>query len=179
VWKISAATQRFAEIRRADGSTMNSWMSTLLSACAPPLMMFIIGTGMTFGRNPPSNRYRPSPARAGGCVRRGQRNGQRRVRAEARLRVGAVELDQSTVQPGLVARVAPEQRRADFTVRVGDGLQHALAEVALLVAVTQFHRLARAGRGARRHAARPMTPPSRCTSASTVGLRENQRSRAP
>ncbi len=23
---------------------MNSWMSTLLSACAPPLMMFIIGT---------------------------------------------------------------------------------------------------------------------------------------
>jgi hypothetical protein len=27
------------------GMTMNSWKSTLLSACAPPLRMFIIGTG--------------------------------------------------------------------------------------------------------------------------------------
>jgi len=35
---------------------MNSWMSTLLSACAPPLMMFIIGTGMTFGPAPPMSR---------------------------------------------------------------------------------------------------------------------------
>ena len=28
---------------------MNSWMSTLLSACAPPLRMFIIGTGRSAG----------------------------------------------------------------------------------------------------------------------------------
>ena len=27
------------------GITMNSWKSTLESACAPPLRMFIIGTG--------------------------------------------------------------------------------------------------------------------------------------
>ncbi|MNN30593.1 hypothetical protein D3C81_1442470 [compost metagenome] len=27
---------------------MNSWMSTLLSACSPPLMMFIIGTGIEY-----------------------------------------------------------------------------------------------------------------------------------
>ena len=48
---------------------MNSWMSTLLSACAPPLMMFIIGTGMTFGPGPPSSRYRPCPAaRAVACA---------------------------------------------------------------------------------------------------------------
>jgi hypothetical protein len=31
-------------------------MSTLLSACAPPLMMFIIGTGMIMGPAPPSRR---------------------------------------------------------------------------------------------------------------------------
>jgi hypothetical protein len=29
----------------ADGITMNSWKSTFESACAPPLRMFIIGTG--------------------------------------------------------------------------------------------------------------------------------------
>ena len=30
--------------------TMNSWKSTLLSACAPPLRMFIIGTGSSVRR---------------------------------------------------------------------------------------------------------------------------------
>ena len=32
---------------------MNSWMSTLLSAWAPPFMMFIIGTGSTRAFGPP------------------------------------------------------------------------------------------------------------------------------
>ena len=38
------------------GSTMNSWMSTLLSAWAPPLRMFIMGTGSRRVVAPP--RYR-------------------------------------------------------------------------------------------------------------------------
>ena len=36
------------------GTTMNSWRSTLLSACAPPLMTFIIGTGRTCASAPPT-----------------------------------------------------------------------------------------------------------------------------
>jgi hypothetical protein len=32
---------------------MNSWMSTLESACAPPFRMFIIGTGSTWAFGPP------------------------------------------------------------------------------------------------------------------------------
>ena len=47
--------RRRAALRRTTaaptGITMNSWKSTLLSACAPPLRMFIIGTGSTV---PPS-----------------------------------------------------------------------------------------------------------------------------
>jgi hypothetical protein len=33
---------------------MNSWMSTLVSACAPPLRMFIIGTGSRCALGPPT-----------------------------------------------------------------------------------------------------------------------------
>ena len=33
---------------------MNSWMSTPVSACAPPLMMFIIGTGRMWAFGPPT-----------------------------------------------------------------------------------------------------------------------------
>ena len=42
-------------------------------------------------------------------------------------------------------------RFADFGVDVLDGLQHALAEIARLVAIAQFDRLAAAGGGAGRH----------------------------
>jgi hypothetical protein len=35
------------------GITMNSWKSTLLAACAPPLRMFIIGTGRMLASGPP------------------------------------------------------------------------------------------------------------------------------
>ncbi len=45
VERLGARAQPFANVGRPTGTTMNSWMSTLLSACAPPLRMFIIGTG--------------------------------------------------------------------------------------------------------------------------------------
>ena len=46
VWKISAPIRR-ASLKEVapSGITMNSWKSTLLSACAPPFRMFIIGEG--------------------------------------------------------------------------------------------------------------------------------------
>ena len=43
---------------------MNSWKSTLLSAWAPPLSTFIIGTGRVVASAPPRKRYRGSPASA-------------------------------------------------------------------------------------------------------------------
>ena len=53
-WNTSAP-QRSASPKLGSpaGTIMNSWMSRLLSACAPPLMMFIIGTGITTASSPP------------------------------------------------------------------------------------------------------------------------------
>ena len=48
-WKISAPI-RSASLNDGalSGMTMNSWKSTLESACAPPFRMFIIGTGSVY-----------------------------------------------------------------------------------------------------------------------------------
>ena len=53
-WKTSAPMRRHSEkVGAPHGTTMNSWKSTLLSACAPPLSTFIIGTGSTRAASPP------------------------------------------------------------------------------------------------------------------------------
>ena len=52
-WKISVpARSASAKFGRPIGSTMNSCMSILLSAWAPPLTMFIVGTGSCGVRAP-------------------------------------------------------------------------------------------------------------------------------
>jgi hypothetical protein len=54
VWKVSAA-QRSASLKRSapTGMIMNSWKSTLESACAPPFNTFSIGVGSTQALTPP------------------------------------------------------------------------------------------------------------------------------
>src|SRR5690606_20147244 len=50
-WKISVPARSASENEsKPTGRIMNSCRSTLLSACAPPLTMFIIGTGSDTGR---------------------------------------------------------------------------------------------------------------------------------
>ena len=57
-WKISVPVRSASENEAAPtGRTMNSWKSTLLSACAPPLMMFIIGTGSATSDSVMVDRY--------------------------------------------------------------------------------------------------------------------------
>src|SRR5262252_1511321 len=49
VWNTSTPQRRASENEGAPtGITMNSWKSTLLSACAPPFRIFIIGVGSVF-----------------------------------------------------------------------------------------------------------------------------------
>ena len=43
------------------GAIMNSWKSTVLSACLPPLMTFMQGTGKTDAFSPPRYRKRGIP----------------------------------------------------------------------------------------------------------------------
>ena len=63
----------------------------------------------------------------------------------------AVEIDHDLVDLDLLLDRHVAQRLEDFAVDGFDRLLHALAEIARLVAVAQFHRLMRAGGGARRH----------------------------
>ncbi len=55
VWKISDPhrTASFSD-DAPTGMIMNSWKSIGLSAWAPPLRMFIIGTGRTWAPTPPT-----------------------------------------------------------------------------------------------------------------------------
>ena len=78
-------------------------------------------------------------------------NAQDGVRAELTLVFGAVQFEQHSVQTGLVHHVHADDRGSDDIVDVVDSLLDALAAVALLVAVAQFHRFVNAGAGAGRN----------------------------
>ena len=84
-------------------------------------------------------------------ARDGHRHRQHRVRTQARLVVGAVEVDQGLVQEGLFGGVQAQHGFRDLGVDVLDGVQHALAQVAALVAVAQLDGFARTGGRAARH----------------------------
>src|SRR3954449_3365358 len=175
-WKTSAPMRRHSENERAPaGTTMNSWKSTLLSAWAPPLSTFIIGTGSTRAASPPRYRHSgwgslaaaafagppatPPPARVPPQRRaplgpRGMRGRQRhredRVGSQPRLVRRAVELDQRPVKAPLVERVTPVHGRGDLVVDVAHRLAHPLARPGL-AAVAQLGGLELAGRRPRRH----------------------------
>ena len=86
-------------------------------------------------------------------ARGGERDAEDRVRAQARLVVGAVELDQLAVEPLLVGGVEAGDRLGDLAVDVADRLRDALAAVGV-AAVAQLggFELARGGAGGHRGA---------------------------
>ncbi len=81
----------------------------------------------------------------------GHGDGQHGVGAQAALVVGAVQVDQRLVQEGLLGGVQAQHGLGDLGVDVLDGLEHALAQVAALVAVAQFDGFAAAGGGSGGH----------------------------
>jgi hypothetical protein len=74
-------------------------------------------------------------------LRHRQRDAEGGVGAEPPLVLRAVQLDHEPVHVDLVARLEPDDLRADDVVDVVDGLVHALAEVALLPGVPQLESL--------------------------------------
>ncbi len=77
-----------------------------------------------------------------------QGNGEDRVGAQLGLVFGAVQFDHGAIQVSLSAGITTNQQLTDGAIDIGDGLEHALAEVTALVAITQFQCFARTGRGA-------------------------------
>ena len=54
-WYVSVPQRNASEkLGAPTGMTMNSCMSMELSACTPPLITFIIGTGSTWALGPPT-----------------------------------------------------------------------------------------------------------------------------
>ncbi|AAQ61119.1 probable phosphopyruvate hydratase [Chromobacterium violaceum ATCC 12472] len=87
----------------------------------------------------------------GGGAGHGHGDRQHGVGAQAGLGLGAVEFDQGLVDEGLVGGVQADDGFANLGIDVVNGLQHALAQVAALVAVAQFQRFPGTGGSAGRH----------------------------
>ena len=93
---------------------MNSWKSTELSAWAPPLRTFIIGTGRMRRLAAAVELGQVAVERllgvGGGGLGRGQRDAEDRVGPEPALVRGAVELDHRPVERPLLGGARPGQR---------------------------------------------------------------------
>ena len=183
-WKTSAPQRSaFGERAAPTGITMNSWSSSPLSACAPPLITFIIGVGQHV-----RVRRRPDSARAAGPA------------TSAAARATAIETPRIALAPSVALLSAcrrassiawstarwsnassPITRRRDRRrSRCATAVQRRLCRRSGLVAVAQLDRLVLARGGAARARPRGRTRRRRATtSTSTVGLpRESRISRA-
>ncbi len=87
---------------------------------------------------------------AGGRVCHRQGDAQGGVGPQPRLVGRAVQGDECPVHPFLLLGGHPGDYRRDELVHIGDGFEHALAAVAVRVAVAQLQRLVDAGGGAGR-----------------------------
>ncbi len=126
---------------------MNSWKSTLLSAWAPPLSTFIIGTGRVVASAPPRKRYRGSPASAA-AARATASETPRIALAPSRdlLGVPSRSIRVRSMAPCSEAR-APTSASAMSRLTLETALRHPLAAPGL-APVAQLHGLELAGRGA-------------------------------
>ena len=78
----------------------------------------------------------------------GERHPEDGVGPELRFRGSAIELDHGAVDADLIGGIHAGQGEGDRGLDVGHGVEHALAEVALLVPVAQFEGFVFAGAGA-------------------------------
>ena len=95
---------------------MNSWKSIGLSACTPPLTMFIIGTGSSARRGAADIAVERQAARLRRRLGDRQRDAEDGVGAEAALVGRAVERDQRLVDLDLLLGVHAADRVEDLAV---------------------------------------------------------------
>ena len=126
---------------------MNSCSSSSLSACAPPLITFMSGTGRTCAFGPPSARYSGKPSESAAACATASETPSVAFAPRFDLSARAVELEHAPVDLALVERVEPDERGPDDLRDVRDRPEHALAAEALRVLVPQLDGLVLAGRG--------------------------------
>ena len=79
----------------------------------------------------------------------GKRGTQDGVCAKRALVLGAVSLDHGSIHHALILGLKAQQRLADLAVDVGHGVLRTLAQIAVLVTVTQLNRFESSRRGTR------------------------------
>ena len=129
---------------------MNSCRSSALSACAPPLMTFIIGTGRTWADGPPSERQSGRPSALAEALATASETPSTPLAPDAALVRRAVDVAEQAIGAALVVHVAADERRAELVVDARDGALDGLAAVGG-AAVAALDRLVRPGRRARGH----------------------------
>ena len=92
------------------GMIMNSWKSMGLSACTPPLTMFIIGTGSKLRLGAADIAIKRQARRHRRRLGHRQRNAQNGVGAQPRLVGRAVQRDHRLVDAGLLLGFHAAQR---------------------------------------------------------------------
>ena len=125
---------------------MNSCTSTELSACAPPLMMFIIGTGSTCAFGPPTYRNSSSPDDSAAALATASDTPSSAFAPSRDLSGVPSRSTSALVDQPLVDGLHAGQLGADLVEDGGDGLLDALAAEPQRVAVAQLDRLVLAGR---------------------------------
>ena len=171
IWNTSAP-QRSASRKLAAPTGRSSVPAdpAMLLACAPPLMTFIIGTGISWRPLPPEITVQRQ-----GPTRRSRRARPPCWRPAWHWRPGVPLLSVPSVRSGaidegLFLRVQAHQGFGDLGVEILHRPQHALARIAALVAVAQFDGLARSLLRRRRHGGATHRADSSSTSHSTVGF---------
>ncbi len=91
----------------------------------------------------------------GGGLGDRHRDGEDGVGAEARLVVGAVEVDHGLVDEGLFLGIEADDGFGNLGIDVFDRLHHTLAEKAAGIAIAQFDGFARTGGSTGRHGGAP------------------------
>ena len=102
--------------------------------------------GQNIGAGPAEIAIERQAESGRGSSRCRHRNRQDGIGAQPALVLGAIEFDHLLVDGALVGGVHVGQGVGDFAVHIFYRLQHALAQIALLVAVAQLDRLVLAGR---------------------------------
>ena len=152
VWKVSADQRSASQKRSAPtGMIMNSWKSTLRVGMRAAVEHVQHGRGQNAGVDAAEIAIERNLQRLRHGARGGHGDGEDGIRAQLALVGGAVERDHGLVDEALIGGVHAFELGGDHGFHVGDGLQHAFAEVVALVAVAQFHGLVLAGGSARRH----------------------------
>ena len=155
-WKISApGPQRFGERREADGTDHELLRVEPIVGVRSPVDHVHQGHGQRRRAGAADVAVERKARRLRRRARHRQGDAKNRVRAETALVRRPVELDHDAIDERLVTGVRALELLGDLSVDVRDGLAHALAAVALLVAVPQLQGLAGSRRGARGHAGAP------------------------